>query len=328
VGGDSIFLDTDRTDWLFFGLSKPLMIFYGESVGNVNFGLFFFQPSPFPGVDPAGAGIRYLMEFDFVASVNAHGTFELPFNIHPEPPPLAVMFGPFGGTVTVDEWQALTIHLPHCRSRSDCADDDPCTVETCADGVCQYSPTSCTDNDPCTTDQCDSAVGCFFMPFDCTDFNSCTTDECNALDGCVHVPACVAASDCDDADYCTNEVCTTSGCCVYEPLDCHDDNLCTSDGCLSASGCINEPIDCGDGNQCLAHECDLATGLCEGLPINTGQACDDGDDCTIDDVCTPQGTCAGQPLLNCTPLPAVSGTGMAALCVLLAIGLTIRRPDQ
>jgi hypothetical protein len=111
-GGDSIFLDVDRPDWVFAG-QIVLPISYNETPGIGIFGLFY---AIIPGlfVDPA-PGILYLVEFEIESTPDACGDFEYRINLAPDPPPLAALFNQFGGAVPVDQWQRMTIHLPACK---------------------------------------------------------------------------------------------------------------------------------------------------------------------------------------------------------------------
>ena len=41
-----------------------------------------------------------------------------------------------------------------CQDASDCDDGDPCTVDSCVDGLCVHTPMDCDDNNECTRDFC------------------------------------------------------------------------------------------------------------------------------------------------------------------------------
>jgi hypothetical protein len=67
-----------------------------------------------------------------------------------------------------------------------CDDGDPCTTDTCVNGVCVFTPIVCDDGDPCTVDTCVNGV-CVHTPMDCDDNDPCTLDTC--VNGtCVFTP--------------------------------------------------------------------------------------------------------------------------------------------
>ena len=141
-----------------------------------------------------------------------------------------------------------------CQTTADCADNDACTIEVCAqDGavrICKYPALDCDDGNPCTDDFCDPPVGCVYKPLnpalDCDDGVACTItscvngvgchqeasdaaceddeDPCTAVPHCDAVNGCVYPSACDDGDPCTQDVCTVDAkdgvSCSYVALNC------------------------------------------------------------------------------------------------------------
>ena len=104
--------------------------------------------------------------------------------------------------------------LQTCDVDLDCADGDPCTIDTCPEAgkPCHHEVTTeccspaegCDDSDDCTTDLCTqsgcSAAGhCCEHDTDCDDGDDCTTDVC--LEG-----------------LCQNAVAADEACCDTEPL--------------------------------------------------------------------------------------------------------------
>ncbi|MDJ0762633.1 MAG: hypothetical protein QNJ97_06545 [Myxococcota bacterium] len=194
-----------------------------------------------------------------------------------------------------------------------CVDDDGCTVgDTCGDGggfgVCQAGgPMDCNDDNPCTSDACADGV-CVYTPLTGTpcdaDGSLCTqNDACDATGNCAPGPM----VDCSGlSTECTNGVCAPgTGLCEVQNLPagsaCNaDDDGCTpNDECDGAGNCEADPIpmDCsGSNDQCNTGFCNSATGLCEqdGTP-HEGDACDaDGSLCTPNDTCQ-SGACVADP---------------------------------
>jgi hypothetical protein len=117
---------------------------------------------------------------------------------------------------------------PTCSFPADCDDDNACTVDACAGGMCSNDPLNCSDGNACTTDSCHVLTGCQHSPVNCNDGNACTADSCNASSGCQHSfppcgpadsccsPGCGAASDPDCGPPCAapGQPCTqNSNCC-------------------------------------------------------------------------------------------------------------------
>jgi len=130
-----------------------------------------------------------------------------------------------------------------CIAAADCQDGNPCSVDTCLDGVCSNSPKA----DSCATDA------------QCNDDNPCTFDACKAQ-------TCA----------CTHQ--SISGCCQYHS-QCNDSNPCTVDRCLGnicrhgpvpgGGSCCQADEDCPAGNQCQIGICQLNggdSGLCTTVP--------------------------------------------------------------
>ncbi len=116
-----------------------------------------------------------------------------------------------------------------------CADENPCTVDGCADALCYNTPVG----------------SCCLDDAECDDGNQCTDDVCtnNTCQFFVHEGAC------DDDNLCTNgDTCVNTTCTPGPPLLCDDGNLCTDDTCDPVEGCILtfNLAPCDDGNECTA----------------------------------------------------------------------------
>jgi hypothetical protein len=105
-GGNSIFLDSARSDWI-FASAIVLEAFYNETPNHGYFGLFYGSlPGTF--VNPAELpGIHYLAEFDLEVSPDAQGVFELEFRLGSSP--RSYLFRPDGQSYPVDEFQTLRL---------------------------------------------------------------------------------------------------------------------------------------------------------------------------------------------------------------------------
>ena len=156
----------------------------------------------------------------------------------------------------------------------ECADDNPCTVDGCADAVC-YN----TEVGSCCLD--DAA---------CDDGNQCTDNVCvsNTCQTWIHEGACDDGNVCTDGDECVNTVCTPG------PLvECDDENLCTDDACDPADGCVfifnQEP--CDDGSDCTVGD-HCMEGVCTSGTYVPGGECG----CITDDHCPDDmNQCNGVP---------------------------------
>ncbi len=171
-----------------------------------------------------------------------------------------------------------------------CADNNPCTVDTCLEAPFKCSNTlkSCDDGNACTNDSCNGATGgCLNTAKTCNDGALCTIDSCVASTG-----ACAStAKNCDDGNSCTTDSCdSVTGDCVNAGKTCNDNNACTTDSCDASGACVNTTKSCDDGKPCTTDSCDGATGACVNA-ANTA-TCNDGSACTSNDVCANK-VCGG-----------------------------------
>ena len=183
----------------------------------------------------------------------------------------------------------------------DCDDDNTCTDDSCAEGVCTNTDNTspCEDGNACTVgDTCAGGeCGAGEAP-NCEDGNICTIDGCDVVAGCFHLPTenpCCVGQDsiCDDGDPCTSDLCdpATSDC-IYEfnTATCDDNSACTDSDTCSEGQCGGREIVCDDRNDCTEDVCNDTLGCVE-VPLDEG-ACDDGVECTTQDACVG-GVCVG-----------------------------------
>ncbi len=143
-GGDSIFIDTGRPDWIFADAAAALPPTYNETPAAGIFGVFY---ATIPGTftDPAAQdGPRYLAQFRVTASPDALGDFDLTFHITGAPP-FASTFDEVGQEFVTHLFQPVTITVAElsCETIQDCADldandirDDNCMFWDCISGNC------------------------------------------------------------------------------------------------------------------------------------------------------------------------------------------------
>ena len=127
-----------------------------------------------------------------------------------------------------------------CTSDAECDDSNPCSMDTCNVGVCEYAPVSCDDANACTIDFCDPYGGCANMPKDCSPGDACNpaTGNCEPI----APTGCASDAECDDGNACTADVCN-AGACENVVVSCDDVNMCTIDFCDPlGGGCVNMPI--------------------------------------------------------------------------------------
>jgi hypothetical protein len=105
-----------------------------------------------------------------------------------------------------------------CQNASECDDGDPCTLDDCMGGVCDFAPDDECGN-PGGGKPCKSDV-------DCADGNPCTYDLCG-FGQCfpVQIPncgqPCAGDMSCNDNEPCTIDSCI-NGACKYQvdPSNC------------------------------------------------------------------------------------------------------------
>jgi len=112
--------------------------------------------------------------------------------------------------------------VPRCVNVSvkNCNDNNPCTLDLCYGGQCQYQ--TCPYTDLCNPQSCNAALGgCEINAINCNDFNACTQDIC------------------------------VNGTCTHPPVNCDDGNNCTLDTCDPTIGCKNTVRQCNYTEYCL-----------------------------------------------------------------------------
>ncbi|MBI5609544.1 MAG: hypothetical protein HY902_11755, partial [Deltaproteobacteria bacterium] len=176
----------------------------------------------------------------------------------------------------------------------DCDDASACTVgDVCGSaGTCVGAQVICADDNPCTIDTCDSAKGCSNEQSNLPcDLGNCQAGVCTS-------GTCVATGQtgCDDQNPCTIDSCEVDGC-VHAPAgdnaSCDDGKLCTTGDACKSGQCAGTELDCAvAGNVCLVGSCQPDTGKCATTNASDGKACDDGDACSKADTCTA-GSCGG-----------------------------------
>ena len=158
---------------------------------------------------------------------------------------------------------------------------DPCTVGTCAGGVCSAT-LDCDDANPCTDDACLEGA-CSSVPNEaaCDDGNACTTEDACAGGTCGGAVAGDCAADED---------------CGGDPLSCVATWTCTAQ-CVCEPDQVKIPPQ-GPPGACATQTCDKATGEWETELHLDGTPCDDVDPCTTGDHCEA-GQCKGGASLVC-----------------------------
>ena len=184
-----------------------------------------------------------------------------------------------------------------------CADDNPCTDESCDPQqgcVFPFNTIACDDGNPCTVDDTCTDGACLGVPLDVDDGNECTDDGCDPANGEVHVFNTLACEDgdaCTVGDVCSDGVCTSGP----DPLDCDDDNQCTTDSCDPQAGCVQTPTTdaCDDGDACTQGDT-CHDSQCVGNAVD----CDDGNACTADS-CDPADGCHNDLIVSGTCRPNI-----------------------
>ena len=232
-----------------------------------------------------------------------------------------------------------------------CADGDACTEalgECAVSGACVAAPLACDDDDPCTADTCAEGIGCLNVDSglcSCAKDEDCpppenrclgevvclTTDdkpwlhceqdlttavECSLDPGedpaCLSVWCVPTTGLCEKGTISEGEVCGADGlacvlpstcvggaCAKGELVVCDDGDACTLDLCTEPAGCLylpQAPDACDDADVCTQElGCDPAEG-CQYADLSPG--CDDGEPCTAD-------SC--DPALGCLHAPTTEG---------------------
>jgi subtilisin family serine protease len=207
-------------------------------------------------------------------------------------------FDPGYGYGRVDVLNSLALLGPQCVDGADCNDGNPCTTDTCSDGVCSNQPIECSQGEICVDGVCSE------LPPECGD------GICNGIEICDTCPEdCISGG--GGGVVCGNGVCEPGEDCLTCPEDCRgkqvgaakrqyccgaggglnpvgcEDSRCSEDGWL-CSDTLSEPYCCGDG-QCAGDE-DYLNCAIDGClePFCGDGTCDpDEDQCSCSEDCGP-----------------------------------------
>jgi hypothetical protein len=194
-----------------------------------------------------------------------------------------------------------------CAPGEGCAGTGDCAYGTCADGICDCTPS-------CPTNQCGAsladgcggtlACGCpgasdvCVAGTCCSPVTTCPVGQCGTIsNGCGGSLNC--STNCSPGDVCNGGTCCTPNTCTDFPgqcgtlgngcggslnctASCPDGDVCNSGTCCTPSSCADFPGQCGN----LSNGC--------GGTLNCTANCPEGDVCNGGLCCTPS-TCANFP---------------------------------
>jgi hypothetical protein len=200
-----------------------------------------------------------------------------------------------------------------CAINADCDDNNPCTIEICSTGACDYMAvdqgTACDDQNNCSTnDMCGGSdfPFCSGKPVVCSPLNQChNAGTCDPESGICSNPNKTDGASCDDGVICTSSDMCISGICSGMD-NCPSNKMCQSNVCVSTPNCSKD-MDCYDANECTSDSC--VGGFCQNT-ATPGAPCDDGLLCTTSDVCggAANPSCSGT-LITCSALDQCHDVG-------------------
>ncbi|MEE9293474.1 MAG: IPTL-CTERM sorting domain-containing protein [Phycisphaerae bacterium] len=207
-----------------------------------------------------------------------------------------------------------------------------CTgCEACVNGVCEDNQAKCVGCEACVNGVCvDNQAKCIGCE---TCLNAVCVDnqaKCPGCEDCVNAVCVDNQAKCPGCQACVNAAC------VDNDAKCAKCETCTAGVCnKDVPGCCSSDAQCDDGDPCTDDFCALASNTC----VNTNVC---GSCCLPDRTCAEnfreadclalsgpgnflgiKAPCRGG-VKDCLPVPTVSEWGMAALAVLLLIGLTVK----
>ena len=211
-------------------------------------------------------------------------------------------------------------HIPECRqctTNEQCDDDNVCTSESCANGVCIYTdvpmPAISNATNLCLRGVCDRWLGYIEVELSCevdtridvangghsahydhpthgldhVYADHCSVHKCNPESGeCERNEI-----DCSSEDKCINTFCDMSvNKCQRTPVQCTPDDECHEAHCDSALGCVQTPILVKPPNACQTARCIAGRGI-----VHRDRNCTDADACTVDS-CNEFSGCTHTPM--------------------------------
>ncbi len=210
---------------------------------------------------------------------------------------------------------------PECAGDDECADEDPCTIDTCdfESGDCSSvdDPDCCETTGDCAGEktcnptnnrcECDDTPGCCEIDDDCqqgrvcepTGRCVCDTPECCEIDD-----DCPADRSCDL--HTGNCICGDAADCCTNDGDCPDNKSCDTDTGMCVCGddpnCCTVDVDCPEGE-----ECDPVTDSC--VCSNQPGCCESETDCAGNKTCDPSGRCVCDDQPGCCAVDQDCPTG-------------------
>lgn len=167
-----------------------------------------------------------------------------------------------------------------CAEDTNCSDGNPCTVDTCVEGICTHETTEPCQPLPCIDDTtCDNGLYCDGQET-CSAIGFCESGEapclegdyCNEeLDRCEAL--CVVADCPDDGQFCTGDPVCVDNECGFSGNPCAPGKRCDEQGDACVD-CLSD-TDCPAGEEC-------ENGQCVPVPCTTDLACGDGEVCDRD----------------------------------------------
>lgn len=290
------FIDIDRADYIFFGLTPAIA---AVSIPTLNYlfgGALFFDNVADNGTEYYGGTLV------LDVPLGAIGSYTIGMLTDSSK---SFMTDSNSSRITPLNFVSTIITVV-CESNIDCDDGSECTTDTCeAGGTCLNE-----NNFDNTTFCCNPSNG-VLVTLD--DDNECTDNICNTDGSVDHPPlpeflACgnTASSDCDKADSCDGAgnclsrlelLGTTCG----DPTitDCNDQDTCDGNG-ICLANLVNAGTLCGDGSNTQCDNPDTCNdqGSCLSNHESDGTICDDGLFCTVDDACF-SGQCTDNTPKNC-----------------------------
>ena len=222
----------------------------------------------------------------------------------------------------------------------ECEDENPCTVDGCADGACYHNEVgscclddeSCADENQCTDDVCTNNTCQYFVhDGDCDDGNVCTDGDACVNTTCTPGPVLI----CDDENMCTDDICDPIEGCVYtfNMTPCDDSDDCTVGDHCEEGACASGQYVPGGECGCITDEhCPDDMNLCNGIPTCIDSFCqtpsetvvvcaDEVDTDCLEPVCNPaNGLCQSVSVMENTPCADQSGchtgTCLSGVCQL------------
>jgi hypothetical protein len=137
--------------------------------------------------------------------------------------------------------------IPQCFDKTDCNDNNNCTIDDCVGGKCVRTNVVCQPDNACNQTVCKRTLGCVTTTKKCDDGNYCTNEKCDPILGCVYTNVTCPTT----KDFCKRPICTPALGCDFRQIEYQKECNMTAGNCTApaCNGTCYEKYICATPTQ-------------------------------------------------------------------------------